>query len=225
MCRVEAGASVLINLPGDACLLQALGISRPPIPLLRVVDYRAATISIVAHPPRPHVVAVRVRRPQKRAVVGVAHGEGIGERIVVGDIAPREVRHGGSAFVWHPLVVFAVVPGCMCTIPVVRQILQELQAQVRCAGMERQDVAIGVAGVRLVPHALARGQLDRPWVAEPAHSAKCPEVVIEGAVLLHHENDVLDVVDCAGAVIGRYCQRSANACRKRGRGCSGSQKL
>jgi len=35
--------------------------------------------------------------------------------------------------------------------------------------------------------------------------------VIEGAILLHHENNVLDVFDRAGAVVGGNCQGASNA--------------
>ena len=69
--------------------------------------------------------------------------------------------------------------------------------------MEGQHVAVGIRRVGLMPDALARGQLDRARVAEAAHAAQRAEIVIEGAVLLHHEDDVLDVVDGAGAVVGR----------------------
>ena len=110
-------------------------------------------------------------------------------------------------------------------VPVVRQVLEELQAEVGRVGMERQDVAIGVAGVRLVPDALAGRQLDRARIAEAAHAAQRAEVVIERAVLLHQEDDVLDVVDGAGAVIGRNGQRAGDARRKGGGSCTCSQKL
>ncbi len=37
--------------------------------------------------------------------------------------------------------------------------------------------------------------LDRAWVIEAAHAVKSAEVMVEGAVLLHQDNDVLDILD------------------------------
>ncbi len=216
MCCVEARASVLINLPGDSRLVQPLRVSRPPIAQFRVVDHRAAAASVIAHPTRPHVIPVRVRRSQQRAMVRIANRECVRQGAVKGNIVPREVRHRGRALVRHPLVVVSSIPCCVRPGPVVRRVLQELQAQIAGIRMEGQQEPVGVAGVRLMKHALAGGQLNCSRIAEPAHAAQCPEVVIEGAVFLHHENNVLDVVDRPGAVIGRYCQRAADARRKSG---------
>ena len=60
---------------------------------------------------------------------------------------------------------------------------------------ERQHVA---GAVRLVPDRLAGRQRDRPRIAEAAHAAQRAEVVVERAVLLHQDDDVLDVLDGAG---------------------------
>ena len=133
-------------------------------------------------------------------MVGVADGEGVGEGVVEGDVAAREVGHGGGAFLRDPLVVVAFVPGGVGGGPVVGEVLKELQAQVGRTGMEGQHVA--VAAVGLIPDGVAGGQGDGAGIAEAADSAEGAEVVIEGAVLLHHEDDVLDVVDAAGAVVG-----------------------
>src|ERR1700682_1249957 len=64
MGSVEAGTSVLIDLPGDPCALQQLGISRPVITNFRVADHRTAAVAVIADPPGPHVIAVRVGRSQ-----------------------------------------------------------------------------------------------------------------------------------------------------------------
>jgi hypothetical protein len=58
----------------------------------------------------------------------------------------------------------------------------------------------GLAG--LAPHGLAAGELDRPWIAEAAHAGERPEVMVEGAVLLHQDHHVLDVLDRAGDAVG-----------------------
>jgi hypothetical protein len=131
--------------------------------------------------------------------------------------------HGGGAFVRNPLVVTASVPGGMGGGPVVRQILQELEAEIGRARMEGQDVAVGILGVGLMPNALAGGQVDGARIAETAHSAQRSEVVIERAVLLHHENDVLDVVDGSGPVIRGKGQGAADARWKSSRSGGGGQ--
>ena len=66
--------------------------------------------------------------------------------------------------------------------------------------MEGQDVV--VAAVGLIPDGVAGGKGDGAGVAEAADAAEGAEVVIEGAVLLHHEDDVLDIFDGASAVVG-----------------------
>jgi hypothetical protein len=52
---------------------------------------------------------------------------------------------------------------------------------------------------------------DGAGIAEATDAAERAEVVIEGAVLLHHEDDVLDIGDGAGAIVGGDCQRSRDA--------------
>ncbi len=63
----------------------------------------------------------------------------------------------------------------------------------------------------------ARGSLN------PRTPLERSEVVIEGPVLLHHDDDVLDVFDGAGVVMGGDFQRSADTCRERCGKCTGTQ--
>jgi len=91
--------------------------------------------------------------------------------------------------------------------------------------MEGQHVAVGVGRVGLVPDALAGGQLDGARVAEAAHAAQRAEVVIEGAVLLHHEDDVLHIFNGAGAVVSRNRERAGNAGGESRGCCTCRQKL
>src|SRR5262249_5363072 len=58
--RVQAVADVLVDLPGDPGLLQALGVGGPAVTGLVVAEDRAAALAVVARVTRPHVVAVRV---------------------------------------------------------------------------------------------------------------------------------------------------------------------
>jgi hypothetical protein len=68
-----------------------------------------------------------------------------------------------------------------------------------------------VAAVGLIPDGVSVGEGDGARVAEAANATKSSEVVIEGAVLLHHEDDVFDIVDGAGAVVGGNRQRASDA--------------
>jgi hypothetical protein len=209
---VEAFADVLVDLPGNAGFLEDLGVGGPVVAGFGVVDDGAAVFAVVADPAGPHVVAVGVGGAEERAVVGVADGEGVGEGVVVRDVTAREVRHGGGAFLRHPLVVVAFVPGCVRGGPVVGEVLEELEAEVGGSGLEGEDVV--VAAVGLLPDGVAVGQGDGAGVAEAADAAEGAEVVIEGTVFLHHEDDVLDVVDAAGAVVGGDAESLGDACRE-----------
>jgi hypothetical protein len=105
----------------------------------------------------------------------------------------------------------------------VRQILQELQAEIRRARTERQHIA-GLGGdafrERLIPHGVAGGQRDGARVAKAAHAAQRAEVVVERAVFLHQNDDVLDVLDAAGGVVSGNREGVANAERQHAqRGC------
>src|SRR5581483_11970372 len=62
------------------------------------------------------------------------------------------------------------------------------------------------------------GQGNRVRVAEAAYAAQRPEVVVEGAVLLHEDDDVLDVLDAAGAPVRGQLRRTGDAGRQRGHG-------
>src|SRR5215831_6093286 len=49
--------------------------------------------------------------------------------------------------------------------------------------------------------------VDRPRIVEAAHAAKRAEMMVERPVLLHQDDDMLDIADRARAVIGRNCER------------------
>ncbi len=110
---IQACALVLIDLPGDAGGLQALGIGGPAVAGFCVIDDWALVFAVVADPAGPHVIAVGVGGSEERAVIGVADGEGVGESVVEGDVAAGQMGHGGGALLRHPLVMIALVPGQM----------------------------------------------------------------------------------------------------------------
>ncbi len=194
--RVQAVADVLVDLPGDAGLLQPLGVGGPAVPGLLVAEHRAAAGAVVAGVARPHVVAVRVGGADERAVVGVAEGERVGERVVERDVLAGQIGHRGGRLGRHPLVVLGVVERLVAAGPVVVEVLDELHAQVVHLRAEREDLLAG--GVRLVPDRLSARKGDRAWVAEAAHALHRAEVVVERTVLLHQHDDVLDVLESPG---------------------------
>ena len=55
---------------------------------------------------------------------------------------------------------------------------------------------------RLVPDRLAGRQKDGSWIGKAADTIQRAEVMIEGAVLLHQDDDVFDVEDAARVSVG-----------------------
>jgi hypothetical protein len=93
----------------------------------------------------------------------------------------------------QPVVHRAVVPGGVLHGPGVAGGRDGLGAGGVGVQVEGQRVAVRVGRVRLVEHRLAGAQRDRVRVGEAAHSGQRAEVVVEGPVLLHQDDDVLDV--------------------------------
>jgi hypothetical protein len=62
---------------------------------------------------------------------------------------------------------------------------------------ERQDVAVGIDGVGLAEDRAAVRPA-RGGIVEAAHAAQRAEIVVEGAVLLHQDDDVVDVAELGG---------------------------
>ncbi len=55
------------------------------------------------------------------------------------------------------------------------------------------DVTVGVLVAGLAPDAVAVLQTQGPRIALPAHAGEGAEIVVEGAVFLHEDDDVLDI--------------------------------
>jgi hypothetical protein len=102
----------------------------------------------------------------------------------------------------------------------VRRILEEREAEIVHGRVEGQENA---RAVRLGEHALAAGKERGTRIAVAAHAAQRAEVVVERAVLLHEEDDVLDVVDGAAAVVRGYRQGFLDAGGQRSGGCRGAE--
>jgi hypothetical protein len=95
----------------------------------------------------------------------------------------------------------------------VRRVRQKHLADVFHIGTEWEQLT---RAVRLVPHRFPRRQFDRTGVVEAADASHRAEVVVERAVLLHEKDDVLDVVNRAGSVVGRDGESGGEIRGKRG---------
>jgi hypothetical protein len=221
---------LLVDLPGDAGLLEPFRVRRPVVAGVRVVvgrvgDRAVRRTGLVADRTGPQVVAVRVGRAVDRAVVGVADREGLGQLVLQRDVAALVVGHRGGGLGRHPVVVPAVAPGLGRVGETVRECAQVLDvARVaplgggRLAHRERQHLAAG--GGRLLEHGLAVAQPQRPAVAVPADAAQRAVVVVEGTVLLHQHDHVLDRLQAALAQ--RLRHRGVQGRREQRQGCSTS---
>ena len=115
------------------------------------------------------------------------------------DVAAPQVGHGrGRALGRDPPVVVPAGERRVLAVPAVVDVLEELQAEVVEVGPERQHLVLQVLPGGLAPDRLPVRQHGGVRVAVAAHATHGAEVVVEGAVLLHQHDDVLDVVEGAG---------------------------
>jgi hypothetical protein len=82
--------------------------------------------------------------------------------------------------------------------------------------MKRQKVPVAM---RLMKYGFPGGEAHGAWVAEAAHTTQRAEVMIEGAVLLHHEDNVLYIANRPSPVVCGNLKSTADAGRERS-GCS-----
>jgi len=124
-----------------------------------------------------------------RGEVPVAHREGPGQRVVVGQVGGGEVRHRLGARRHDEPVVAAVVVGPVARVPALRDAAVVL-AEVR-----------GMEGAHRVPRRIraAVGRQAVGAVLEAVAAPQHPEVVVVGMVLLHQDHDVLDTGQAVGA--------------------------
>ena len=155
-----------------------------------------------------------------------------GQRPLERDVRLREVPHRERALGLHPPVHRAVVPGQVLGRPGVVGAGRGLRAGGPGVEVERGQVALGVARVRLPEHRAAARQHDRGRVGEAPDAGHRAEVMVEAAILLHRDDDVLDVAErAAGRIPERGGERPAHAGRQHRRpgghpgqrGCAGEQ--
>ena len=162
--------------------------------------------------PGPHVEPVRVGRAEHRAEVVVADREGPGQLPLEWDVRLREVPHRERPLGLYPPVHRTVVPGQVLGRPGVVGAGRGLRAGSPGVEVERAQVALGVARVRLPEHRAAARQPDRGRVGEAPDPGHRAEVMVEAAILLHRDDDVLDVAERAAGRIGeRGGERPAQA--------------
>ena len=87
----------------------------------------------------------------------------------------------------------------MAALPAVVEVLEERPAPGRATSGRKGSTSPAPSG--WCNTGLPDRQRGRVRVAETAHAAQRAEVVVEGAVLLHEHDDVLDVADRAGAPV------------------------
>ncbi len=171
---------------------------------------------LLADGARPEVQAVRSGAGQRRAKVLVANRECVRKGIVEREVGAGVVAEGqgqgrilpfaGALYV-QPAVVLASVGGVHLVRPAVRQ--RSHPGRFRFLDVEPKGHVLLPGGVRLHPHRIAVGKLDRAGIVEAAHAPQRSEGMIEGAVLLHQNDDVLGV-EKAGTLFRLDCQRTPN---------------
>ena len=203
----------LVHLPTDAARLQPFRIGGPPVADL----CRAGAVPFVDH--YRHVGGGRavgagpVEQPigvgagVDGAVIGIAQGEGVGQRELERQLLLAVVAHRGRRFVGGPGAHAAVIPGGLLIHPRVRRAGDALGVAAFAVQMVGQHQPFGAL---LLPDQAIAGQWNGKSIAEAAHARQGAEVVIERAVLLHQDHHVFDVAQGAGAVIGGNGQRFAN---------------
>ncbi|SSW73847.1 hypothetical protein AVE30378_06194 [Achromobacter veterisilvae] len=228
---------VLVDAPTDAGRLQPLGVGRPGVPARRVAA-RQLVVEVAQRRAVPAAQAVVGAGPQEqpvgvgaageRTVIGVAHGEGARHGVLEGHVAFREVGHGMVLLGRGPLAHAAAVPGRLRIRPGMRRagdahVLRHL-ARVRVKGQDGARPFAGLVVVLRPDRAMrafgAVGHGDREPVAEAAHARQPAEIMVERAVLLHEDHDVLHIADRARAAGGGNREGAAQRRRQQGQGAA-----
>ncbi|MNQ57939.1 hypothetical protein D3C85_721100 [compost metagenome] len=213
---------VLVGDPAHLGFLQPLGVRLPfvaegggadLVPLVVHGGHARAGRAVGAGPVEH---AVRVGARVHAAVVVVAQREGIGQRELQRQLGFLEIAHRDVVLVARPLVGASAVPGVLAVDPRVRRAAHALRVPLAAVQVVGQHGLAG--GIALLPDVQALGQRNGEAVTEAAHAHERAEVVVERAVLLHQDDDVLDVLDGAGLVVGRNGEGAADG-RRKGREC------
>src|SRR5581483_3194978 len=226
---------VLINLPGDTRVFEPLGKRGPvcggAVIGIFVADAREGVgARRLANRTGPQVQAIRRCRRQRRAEMLIANGEGVGERVIERNIVALIVAHGDGhagavgmtrGLRVQPAVVVAAVARVVLIGPVVRQAAEPGDTGLANVEPKRRVGLSRRAG--LEPDRIAVGQRHRARIVETAHAAQRSQRMVEGAILLHENHDVLRV-EIAAAGWRLDGRSAANGGEKRGRETSAAGK-
>ncbi len=144
-------------------------------------------------------------------MIGVTNGEGVRQGVIERQVRAGEMAHGQGPLGRDPGVV--VLPARVRALPAVVQAKHGLSAGLFAVQPERGHAPLP-ALLRLPEHRLAVREGDGPRVAEPAHAAQGPEIVVEAAVFLHQDHHVLHVLDRAGDLTRGDRQRASDGRRQ-----------
>lgn len=231
--------AALIDLPTDSGFFETLGIGGPGIAIFLCALVEAGAVGLLTQDvlcvdgAGPEVDAIGCGVGVDGAVIGVAESEGIGECVVKGDVFALEIAHGDYILLLgDPLVVVAVVPGEVTAAPaVVGTGLEfcgvfgiEVEGQDVLGIRVKATVLIAVCfdgGYGLIPDRLTVGLELGAGIIESANSAERAEVVVEGTILLHEDDDVLDVLNGSGSAIGGDGEGARDGSWEQGCSCGG----
>ena len=134
------------------------------------------------------------------------------------NVLTHVIAHRHIALLHGPFVGTAVVDRTMRGGPSMRQTADTLRVDVRIGRVvtERRDDLRLILLTRLEPHRLAVRQRHGKAVVITAHAAQVTKVVIERAVLLHEDNNVLHVLNRTRNRSRLDCERFANRVRETG---------
>jgi hypothetical protein len=162
-------------------------------------------------------------------VVAVADREGVRQGPVERKVLLLEVPHeqrnvlrdalANLVVGRHPRVHLAAVPRGVRHRPrVIAGRRDPLRRRLVAVEVKREQVAVRVRGVRLIEDTAAGGQRDGTGIGIVRHAGHGAEVVVEAPVLLHEQDDVLDVAQRGRFARQRRGQGLLNVGRQRRRG-------
>ena len=165
-----------------------------------VVDLRAAVAAGGIDRARHRQETVGDGRSEHRAEIAVADGEGVGERVIVRQIGAGEIAHGErpaasvkGAMSGEPTVHPAAGEARVLHGPAVIEVGKPLCAGPTRIEAEWQCHLRGRGRIRLFKDRAAAGNTCRLGIGEAAYAGKRAEIMVEGAVLFHHDDDVVDI--------------------------------
>lgn len=165
----------------------------------------------------PEDDAVGISARGDRAMIGVANGEGLGERELERNILAPVIAHRIVGLIFGPQAELALIPRRLCVGEAVRGARHLQRVGARGVEVKRRQFARAIV---LEPDILAIGQRDRMAIAKAAYALHRPEIMVERTVFLHQDDDVAHILDRTRRALCRDGQRAADA-RVERRGRSG----